>query len=168
MFFMIEKIVFYTDWANKELIKVLEQISEEKFTRELDALFANDTNTPTSSIRSLTEHIMMGLHFSSSIMLEREFEAEKTINSFRTMSKKELLQKWQNISEEFVKGFKQSLGKKVTFKDREIAITEDFVFAFTNHVVYHRGQLNTALKMVGEKTEDADYGDYSRQKTNTQ
>ncbi|MBD3193081.1 MAG: hypothetical protein GF308_20765 [Candidatus Heimdallarchaeota archaeon] len=51
--------------------------------------------------------------------------------------------------------------------EREINIDEDFVFAFTNYVVYHRGQINIALKIVGEKTNDADYGDYQRQRNKT-
>lgn len=67
---MIEKIVEYTHWSIEGLIDLLLPVEEEKFNQELDELFVNDTNCPTSSIRSLVEHIMMGLYFSSCIMME--------------------------------------------------------------------------------------------------
>lgn len=123
----------------------------------------NDTNCPSSSIRSLVEHVMMGLTFSSYVMQERTFQPNKIIDSFRELSKKQLLQRWLEITEDFVRAFKKSFGKSVKFRDRKIKIDEDFVFAFTNHVVYHRGQINIALKMVGEETNDADYGEYNRE-----
>jgi uncharacterized damage-inducible protein DinB len=159
---MIEKIVHYTHWANKQIIDLLKSIPTKKFEEAFPSLFVNDTNCPSSSIRSLTEHILMGLLFSGKVMREKKFQPEETINSLREMTKEQLLEKWLEVSEEFVAAFTEAYGKAVRFKERKIIIDEDFVFAFTNHVVYHRAQINTALKMVEEKTNDADYGEYQK------
>ncbi|MEA2070044.1 MAG: hypothetical protein U9O98_02005 [Asgard group archaeon] len=55
------------------------------------------------------------------------------------MTKKQLLQKWVEITKNFSTNFNKTYRTKKTFGDSDIAIDEDFIFAFINHVVYHRG-----------------------------
>ncbi|MGM0687624.1 MAG: DinB family protein [Promethearchaeati archaeon] len=159
---MIEKIVRYTQWANERITNILREVEEKEFHQELNSLFVNDTNCPTSSIRSLVEHVLMGLNFSTHVMRESSFRPDEIIDSLREMTKDDLLDKLADVSREFVTAFETSYGNTVEFKKSEIAIDEDFVFAFTNHVVYHRGQINIALKMIGSETDDADYSKFIR------
>lgn len=164
---MIEKIVRYTQWANERIINILREVEEKEFHQELDSLFVNDTNCPTSSIRSLVEHVLMGLNFSTHVMRESPFHPEKIIAFLREMTKDELLDKLAESSQEFVSVFEESYGKTVEFKGSEVAINEDYIFAFTNHVVYHRGQINTALKIIGVETNYAGYSEFIRDRNKT-
>ena len=161
---MIKKLAKYVKWANEQVRKILYEVEDTRFEQNLgedfEKLFVNDTHCPHPSIRSLVEHIMIGLEFCTYISQERSFSGNTVIQQYRELTKNELLDRWATNDEKFLVAFQNGLDRTVKINDRTLNLDEDFYFAFLNHVTYHRGQLNTALRMVGSDGTDADYSNF--------
>ncbi|MFX1535252.1 MAG: DinB family protein [Promethearchaeota archaeon] len=153
----IEQIAEYSLWANEKLSKHLEKLSNKKFTQDIGSKFVNDTNCPTSSLRSITEHCMIGLEYGRHIIKCLTWDEYDTIQSYRLLTKNQLLDRWVRHYIEFKQLLLDNIGKTVIFNEEEIYLGREFFFTFLNHFTYHLGQFMIALKIVGEDTIDLDY-----------
>lgn len=153
----IRQIAEYSAWICEKLCKNLENTSDEKFNQDIGVKFVNDTECPTSSLRSIIEHCMIGLEFGSHIIRSLAWNEKDIIQNFRLLTKEQLLERWIRQFIEFKQLLADHIGKTVIFNDEEIYLGSDFFFAFFNHLTYHSGQFMIALKIVGEETIDLDY-----------
>ncbi|MFX0181600.1 MAG: DinB family protein [Candidatus Hodarchaeota archaeon] len=156
-FEFIKQIAKYSSWINEKLIKNLEKLTTKKFNQDIGSRFVNDTECPTSSLRSIVEHCMIGLEFGSHIVRCLVWDENATIQNYHLLTKEQLLGRWGRQYIEFKQLLSDHIGKTVIFNDEEIYLGSDFFFAFFNHLIYHTGQFMIALKIVGEEAIDLDY-----------
>ncbi len=153
----IKQIAKYSFWASEKLSKNLEKLSDEKFNQDTGSKFVNDTKCPTSSLRSMVEHCMIGLEYGSYIIKCLAWDENVTIQNYRLLTKEQLLGRWVRQYIEFKQLISDNIGKTVLFHQEEIYLGNDFFFTFFNHLTYHLGQFMIAMKIVGEDTVDLDY-----------
>ena len=151
------KITKYSNWANNRIRSVLQEIDDQKFCHNLGKIFVNDTNCTNPSIRSIIEHCMMGFYFCIQIMREIPFKPQEIILKLRQTSKNQLIEEWARIDVEYAQLIDKNWGKPVQFNKQDFILNEDFFFAFSNHMIYHRGQIMTAMKLIGAQGIDTDY-----------
>ncbi|MFX0016153.1 MAG: DinB family protein [Promethearchaeota archaeon] len=153
----IVQIAEYSLWVNEKLSKYLEKLTDEKFNQDIKSKFVNDTECPTSSLRSIVEHCMIGLEYGSHIIKCLTWDENATIQNYRLLTKEQLLGRWEKHYIEFKELLLDNIEKTVVFNNEEIYLGNDFFFTFFNHLIYHSGQFMIALKIVEEETIDLDY-----------
>jgi hypothetical protein len=156
-FSFIKQIAEYSAWTSEKLSKNLVKTSDEKFNYDIGSKFVNDTECPTSSLRSIIEHCMIGLEFGSHIIKSLAWDERDIIQNFRLFTKEQLIERWGRQYIAFKQLLLDNIGKTVLFNNEEIYLGSDFFFTFFNHLTYHSGQFMNALKIVGEETIDIDY-----------
>lgn len=161
---VISKLLLFNVWANDEIRNNLANVSSNNFGQDLGDLFVNDTNCTSPSLRSLVEHTLMGLNLLSSILEGKSFDGKKAIEQLREMSKDAVLKKWKEIDYTLPSLVESNLDNVVTIGERTINLSEDLVFTFLEHVIYHRGQINIALKILKENTMNPSYSSFVKQK----
>jgi uncharacterized damage-inducible protein DinB len=150
----LEKLCAYQVWADTAVRNLIKDMSDEKFTCEI--------GPPFKSIQALCVHIVVALEYNIESFLKKgTMSAEKLYETLGTLSKNELLAKWEEADLKLLKSAK-------TFKDTvkfpnfltggELAIeSEDFFLQYILHTTYHRGQLLNLIKSLGEKGVTTDY-----------
>ena len=146
----------YYEWAENRIIKLLAPLPDDQFEMKLE-------NTGVS-LRDLTIHMIIQyewfFHWS-----EKTFMKEMRDKLSRN-TKEELLKHWRDGRNKFLAAIKEEDPNKtieVPFtNDKIIKIrNEDYLFAYTDHHTYHRGQIVTTFKAVtGNEAVNTDYYTY--------
>ncbi|MFX0208528.1 MAG: hypothetical protein ACFFDT_21275, partial [Candidatus Hodarchaeota archaeon] len=122
----IEQIAEYSVWVNAKLSKNLEKMCDEKFNKNFGSNFANDTECPTSSLRSIVEHCMIGLDFGSHIIKCLPWDEHNMIQNYRLLTKKQLMDRWIRQYIEFKQLLSANIGKTVFFREDKIYLGKNF------------------------------------------
>jgi uncharacterized damage-inducible protein DinB len=129
-------------------------MSDEKFTCEI--------GPPFKSIKALCIHIVVAIEYNIESFIRKNItNAEELYETLETLSKDELLAKWEETDQkllESAKRFKEPVQFPNFLSGGELVIeSEDFFLQYILHTVYHRGQLLNLIKSVGEKGVTTDY-----------
>jgi uncharacterized damage-inducible protein DinB len=152
---MIDDLGKYYEWADKRVIALLEALDDELFGKVLKGI--------DRSIRDLAEHLIFYYEY----YLHRKNKlSSKTLKvKLKGMDKNALLKHWKQALKEFsetVENFGEELINIPISKGKTAKIPGDvYLFAFTDHATYHRGQLITIYKVItGKKAIATDYYDF--------
>ena len=149
---MIDNLGKYYEWADNRIIILLEKLDEELFVK-----FPDGTQR---SLRDLVEHLVVYYEYFSFKKTKVSFKALQ--EKLKKMDKPELLNHWKKVMKEFSKAVENSKEDLVDIplsKTETTKVSKDeYLFCFSDHATYHRGQLITTYKAVTE--EDAVVTDY--------
>ncbi|MHA2105561.1 MAG: DinB family protein [Candidatus Hodarchaeales archaeon] len=148
----IREIGQYYIWADKKVKDLINDLSEEEFSKVID-------NTGRS-IKDLVEH-MISTYETFDVPFNREEFEEK----FRTLSdlpKVELLDYWIKAVSDFTSKIESSIKDKADLMIEENKIVsipyEEYLLSYTDHNTYHRGQLVTSYRILtGKEPINTDY-----------
>ena len=149
---MIDNLGKYYEWADNRIIALLENLDEELFVKILEGT--------QRSLRDLVEHLVV--YYEYFLYKKTKVSFKSLQEKLKKMDKRELLNHWKKVMKEFSKKVKNS---KEDFIDIPISKTEtikiskdEYLYCYSDHATYHRGQLITTYKAVTE--EDAVVTDY--------
>lgn len=152
---MIEHAGKYYEWADNRIIALLEALDEESFVKVLEGA--------RRSLRDLAEHLLVYYMY---FVYRKSKVPFKTLQAkLKKMNQAELLNHWKQVLGEFSDALENSGEGSVDIplaKGRKARISGDaYLFAFTDHATYHRGQLITTYKAItGQKAVATDYYDF--------
>lgn len=137
----MKDLVKYYKYADFKLINLLESMTDEEFSKTAEF--------SSKSVRDIAEHIMIYY----TIITEPDKKFKEMKQSYSLMAKSELLQYWKNIVEKFVEAVNgMDINKKYTVKvskEKLIDVTfEEYIFSYSDHSTYHRGQIIDHYKFV--------------------
>ncbi|OLS29019.1 MAG: hypothetical protein HeimC2_02140 [Candidatus Heimdallarchaeota archaeon LC_2] len=140
-------MIDYHLWADEKVISSLTEISEKDFTK---------TSDDVRSIRDLVEHHITGYDY----LIISSDKLENRIQSLTELSRRDLLDNWENSRNEFKKkalGLDDMVDLPIS-KDKSLTMDKDnYVLLYTDHLTYHRAQLTQTIKMRGYKGPNTDY-----------
>jgi uncharacterized damage-inducible protein DinB len=148
----IREIGQYYIWADKKIKDLINDLSEEMFSKVID-------NTGRS-IKDLVEHMI-----STYETFDVPFNSEEFEEKFKTLSdlpKVELLDYWIKAVSDFTSKVESSTNDKADFtveENKVISIPyEEYLLSYTDHNTYHRGQLVTSYRVLtGKEPVNTDY-----------
>ena len=148
---MKNMIEFYK-WADNKIIDLLQKTSEEDFNKKITQ----------RSLRDLSEHMMVYLEW----YLHPEKSFEEIMNSYKSLSKDQVLDLWKTTVSNFVDTvLSKNENEKVSMpvsKGKTVDVNfDENVFAYTDHSSYHRGQIITHYKLATGKKEAVGTDHYS-------
>lgn len=152
---MIDNLGKYYEWADNRIIALLETLEEELFIRNLEGT--------GNSLRGLTEHLIV--YYEYFVFRKTRIPFKSLQEKLKIMDKQELLNHWGKVIKEFSKAIENT---KEDFIDIPLPNSEttkvskdEYLFCYTDHATYHRGQLITTYKAItGEKALNTDYYDF--------
>ncbi|MHA2364820.1 MAG: DinB family protein [Candidatus Hodarchaeales archaeon] len=136
---------FYV-WSENEVIKILENVSDENFVKK------NEKIGP--SLRDLVEHLVVSWEF---LFVEQSGENFNALSTdAQKLTKTELLKKWNvllsTLSDDIQTKLPETISAPVT-KELTVEMKKvDFLFLYTDHSTYHRGQLATLIRLYTEQS----------------
>jgi uncharacterized damage-inducible protein DinB len=152
---MIDHLGKYYEWADSRIIVLMEKVGEE--------LFVNKLKGTRRSLRDLVEHLIA--YYEYFLFRKTNVSFKKLQEKLKTMEKQELLKHWQNIMKEFSEAVQNSREDFIDIPLPEggtVNVSRDeYLFCFSDHATYHRGQLITTYKAVTrQKAAATDYYDF--------
>ncbi|MHA2105756.1 MAG: DinB family protein [Candidatus Hodarchaeales archaeon] len=148
----LREIGQYYIWADKKIRDLINDLSEEEFSKVID-------NTGRS-IKDLVEH-MISTYETFDVPFNPE-EFEEKFDTLSELSKKELLDYWIKAVSDFTSKVENSSKDKADFvvgENKNVSIPyEEYLLSYTDHNSYHRGQLVTFYKVLtGKEAVNTDY-----------
>jgi len=152
---MIDNLGEYYEWADNRIIALLEPLEEELFVKTLEGT--------QKSLRDLAEHLIV--YYEYFVFRKSRIPFKSLQEKLTIMDKQELLNHWGKVIKEFCKAVENS---KEEFIDIPISKTEttkvskdEYLFCYSDHATYHRGQLITTYKAItGKNAVNTDYYDF--------
>ena len=142
---MIKNWGKYYEWADLRIIALLEDMDE--------ASFAKVSAGCDRSLRDYTEHLV--LYYDYFTKRESGVSFDKLKIALEKMSKKSLLSHWKGILPEFAASVDGLTDKPLDIPGPDgvqIKVSrEEYLFCYTDHATYHRGQLITTYKAITGK-----------------
>lgn len=142
---MIDNLGKYYEWADYRIIALLETLEEELFIKVLAGT--------QRSLRELVEHLIV--YYEYFVYKKTNVPFKSLEEKLKMMNKRELLNHWKKAIKEFSEAVKNS---KEDFIDIPVSKTEttkiskdEYLFCFSDHATYHRGQLITTYKAVTDQ-----------------
>ena len=138
-------------WADRELSKLLNSVSQDDFVKVPD-------NTGRS-MHDLIVHILAGYE----MVLGGDYN--KAMKDYGSIKKSKLLDSWSNLVEKFITEIESNPQKSFKLKmddgsERKIE-GQNYLLAYTDHSTYHRGQLVTTFKVItGKEAVSTDFYTY--------
>lgn len=151
----LEKLCDYQVWANNIVRDILREFTEAEFTREI--------GPPFGSVKNLCMHIIIAIEYNiESFGKKVDLDAEELYKTLESLSKDELLAKWEEIDKKLRFHVNQKGEELIEFPNfvsgGEVLIEPaDFYLQYVLHTVYHRGQLLSMIKMLGKEGITTDY-----------
>lgn len=142
----------YYEWADKRIIALLEKADEKLFVKKLEG--------NKRSLRDLAEHLVV--YYEYFLYKKNKVSFKKLQEKLKTMGKQELLDYWKKVMKEFsrsVENFEEDFVDLPLSKGGSAKVSRDnYLFCYSDHATYHRGQLITTYKEVtGRKAVATDY-----------
>jgi len=151
----ISKLLAYNRWANARMLEPVAGLPAEKWSRELGGSFG--------SLHGTLTHLYGG----EWIWLQRaRGSSPKALPTPEEVSTAEVLREnWRLLEEEIAEFAKdltpESLASPITYTNfvgtRWTYTISDILFDLVNHSTYHRGQVTTLLRQLGESPVSTDY-----------
>ena len=150
----------YYIWAHDRFRKAIADLTPEEF---------NQLDKVDRSIKELIIHIMS---ITATCYVENQIPLYVKLNEdLSKMNKDEILESWKKIDEDFDKAVEENFTKEfgimpVGPDDSVKVLTMEKLLSYTDHSTFHRGQLLSALKLLGKKGVNSDYYYYICEKYN--
>ncbi|MFX0087674.1 MAG: DinB family protein [Candidatus Hodarchaeota archaeon] len=145
-------ISFFSDyyvWAENRIIESLVKITDEK-------LFKKKIEPNGRSIRDMVEHIATSYEMIFNTPKSQE-EYTKFIDRISELSWSNLIDYWKKWLNKFAEIIDQDSFPIPRNFPIEIKSKDDYIFAYSDHSTYHRGQLVILINLTGEKALNTDY-----------
>lgn len=145
----------YHRWANERTRSILTGLTKEEFTRDLIP--------PLGSIQNHVFHTMIAIYYKIHQRVEiDEKEYHQITEKWSKLSLLELMDEWRKVDDSLIV-FAGDPAVEVSkfpnlFGEGEMAIDHSgFFLQYLLHSTYHRGQIMSALRMIGKEGIGTDY-----------
>lgn len=139
----------YYAWADKRIIESLTKISNEE---ELIKKIEPDGR----SIRDMVEHIAGWYEMIFAAPTSQE-EFKELFSKNTKYSWTDLIEYWKKWLNRYVEAIKTDSFPMPINSSAETPSKNDYLFAYSDHSTYHRGQLAFLINLTGKKTLNTDY-----------
>ncbi|MHA2030127.1 MAG: DinB family protein [Candidatus Kariarchaeaceae archaeon] len=141
----------YYVWAEEKIMTALEELTDDEFTTRHEGL--------GKSARELVEHLYVTY---DSLSHPPTAETWKILGEKAgAMNRKELMSSWITSTKQFASNIASDERSTVEFpvgKDKSLTLdVANFYLLYTDHQTYHRGQLNSLIKIMGKDGVNTDY-----------
>lgn len=152
---MMENLGRYYEWADNRVITLLESLDEESFAKVPEGI--------QRSIRDLAEHLIV--YYEYYAHRDRKVPFKSLQAKLKKMDKAGLLNHWKQALKDFSEALENTGEDSIDIplpNGKTTGISrESYIFAFTDHATYHRGQLITVYKAItGKNAVASDYYDF--------
>ena len=151
----LAKLAEYHLWANNRVRKLMLNLSEEEFSRDLIP--------PQGCIRNLCQHSIIAIEFNLRRHIEKQDVDPYTLHeSLIKTPIPEMMEHWRKVDEEFKDLASTHLDLEAEFPNflGEGTMTvnhDDFYTQYLVHTAYHRSQIMSAMRMLGKEGIGTDY-----------
>lgn len=151
----LEKLARYQIWADDTARRLLADLTDEEFDREV--------LPPFGSIRNLAVHIVLAMEFNiEARFLKREIDPYKLGEELHAMPRDLLLERWRETDEKLLEIVAAETGEEYAFPsflgEGEMSVDHtDFSLQYLLHTAHHRAQIMSALRSMGKEAETTDY-----------
>ena len=139
----------YYAWADIRIIESLNKISDE-------ALITKIINPDGRSIRDMVEHIAGSYEMIFNNPTSQE-EFKGLFDKIKQYSWVELIEYWKKWLNRYVKAIKTDSFPMPSSSSAEIPSKNEYIFSYSDHSTYHRGQLAFLINLTGNKAINTDY-----------
>jgi uncharacterized damage-inducible protein DinB len=152
---ILEKLVSYQLWADDIARGLVNDLTDEEFSREV--------LPPFGSIRSLCSHITIAIEFNLKLHVEKtEFDPEELGEEIYTASKERLLEMWREADMRLLEFARATTDETYVFRnflgEGRITLDQyDYLSQYLLHTQHHRAQVMSALRLIGKEAKTADY-----------
>ena len=151
----LEKLARYQIWADDAARRLLADLTDEEFDREV--------LPPFGSIRKLTAHIVLAMEFNIEMRArKRELDPYEVGDMVHALPRDDLLEKWRETDMKFLETVGTETGEIYVFPsflgEGEMTVDHtDFCLQYLLHTAHHRAQIMSALRAMGKEAETTDY-----------
>ncbi|MCY3410730.1 MAG: hypothetical protein INQ03_03745 [Candidatus Heimdallarchaeota archaeon] len=142
----------YYSWANNKFREVIGNINDDQFT-----LLDEDVG---KSLKELVIHQIV----TCELLLRSQEEIEPMIKNLHAMAKAELMEFWRKSDDAFAEKIHTDFEGVVNMPVSETQKIEvqktEMLFAYTDHSTFHRGQMLTMIKKLGQDAVNTDFYSY--------
>ncbi len=149
------KLADYNLWANDRVRKLLSNLSEEEFSRNV--------LPPYSSIRNLVVHIVSAVKYNLVNHVDGgKVEGNGLWETLNSMALKELLGQWREMDLRLTQFSVTHFDLDAVFQnflgEGTIKVShDDYLYQYLTHTVHHRAQIMSALRLMGKEAVGTDY-----------
>lgn len=146
----LEKVAEYQIWANDEVRAIIDELTEDEFTKE--------------NIQDLCAHIILAIDQNlETVILKKDVDWGEKYEELLELSKEGMMKRWRETDERLLNYIKNKDEKMIDFPnfvkgEGVVRMTQDdYYFQYLTHTIYHRAQLMTSLKKLGKEGRTTDY-----------
>jgi uncharacterized damage-inducible protein DinB len=137
-------------WADREIIEVIKNISDD--------LYYEDVGNTIGTLHKKVAHIVSIMKF---FRLVFQNQTPSKFPDLSNLTREELIELWERLNEFFIEKIEEVPNGKGVFTllfniKAEFDIRNIYFDVYT-HSAYHRGQVNTILRLLELKTQNVDY-----------
>jgi uncharacterized damage-inducible protein DinB len=150
-----EKLAEYQIWADGVVTKLLRELSQEEFDR--------DVLPPFGSIRNLCTHIILAMEFNlEGRAWKKKIDPNQIGEAIHSLDQETLLTKWRQTDAKLLEYAKTRAKEDYTFPnflgEGEMRVSSgDFFMQYLLHTQHHRAQIMSALRAMGKEAKSTDY-----------
>ena len=146
---VFKNLADYHLWAGRRIRTMIDKISEEQFTQDVDG----------KSARDLCEHIVAALE--TCFYLATKDKDKSVFDRIETYSKEQLMDRWSQLDNRLTRDLRTIPQDRInvphiTDEPFEIDVM-DFYLQYLLHTTHHRGHLAAILRKLGVEVLGTDY-----------
>jgi len=159
------KFADYHLWANDRVRGKLVELTEDEYCRDLIP--------PLDSIKNHVIHSILAVEYNLRVRVNgKKADPYEIGDAMASMSIQEAMQHWEKIDRQLVDFVSTHLDLDATFPnflgEGEVRVGhDDFLIQYVVHTAYHRGQIMSALRIMGKEGVGTDYLFYLSHLKNT-
>ena len=118
---------------------------------------------PWGSIRNICTHIILAIDYNLLVRVEKKnIDPEEIWESIYTLNKEDLFMKWAGVDEKLLEYSINIPQEEYTFpsflREGDMSVNScDFFMQYILHTQHHRGQITSALRVLGKEVKTTDY-----------
>ena len=149
------KLAEYQIWADGVIMRLLGELSQEEFDR--------DVLPPFGSIRNLCTHIVLAMEFNlEGRAWKKKIDPYEIGEAIHDLDQGALLEKWNETDEKLLRYARARVEEGYAFPnflgEGEMQVDSgDFFMQYLLHTQHHRGQIMSALRAMGLEAKSTDY-----------
>jgi len=149
------KFADYPLWANNRVRGKLLDLTEDEYCRDLVP--------PLGSIKGHVIHSILALEYNLRVHVDGdEADPRVVVDTVASMTVQEAMQHWEKVDRQLVDFASTHIDLDATFPnflgEGEMQVDhDDFLTQYVVHTSYHRGQIMSALRMMGKEGIGTDY-----------
>jgi len=150
-----EKLAEYQIWADGVIMRLLRELSQEEFDR--------DVLPPFGSIRNLCTHIILAMEFNlEGRAYKKKIDPNQIGEEIHNLDQDALIARWKEVDEKLLEYAKTRVEEDYVFPnflgEGEMRVDSgDFFMQYLLHTQHHRGQIMSALRAMGLEAKSTDY-----------